>query len=139
MAGGRPLKFTPEELQGLFDKYFQECKDNGEPLTITGLALAAGTSRETLSNYEKREEFFDIIKNAHTKVEHGYEKRLADTACTGAIFALKNMGWKDKHEVESTNTTRHIVQSEPLSEEAWQEKHADNQDMIESYSEKMLN
>ena len=35
-------------------------------------------------------------------VECEYEKRLAGQSPTGAIFALKNMGWKDKSEVEQS-------------------------------------
>jgi hypothetical protein len=29
-----------------------------------------------------------------------YEENLMDKACTGSIFALKNMGWSDKSEID---------------------------------------
>ena len=44
-----------------------------------------------------------------------WEKRLAGTACTGAIFWLKNQGWSDKSEqvvtgdVTLTTLERRIV------------------------------
>ena len=35
-------------------------------------------------------------------VEHGYEKDLRSDKPTGSIFALKNMGWVDKQEIDHT-------------------------------------
>ena len=35
-------------------------------------------------------------------MEREYEKRLHGTAPTGAIFALKNFGWRDRQDVELT-------------------------------------
>jgi hypothetical protein len=32
-------------------------------------------------------------------VEMGYEMKLSGASVTGAIFALKNMGWADRQEV----------------------------------------
>lgn len=109
---GRPLKFKDvEELQAAIDKYFKEIKENFvtnadglpiyEPITITGLALALGTSRETLCNYEKRDEFFDAIKEAKLRCENYSERMLyLGKSPTGPIFALKNFGWSDKSEVD---------------------------------------
>jgi hypothetical protein len=73
------------------------------PYTVTGLALALNTSRETLINYESREEFFDTIKEAKDRVEHFLEQNLNTTSPTGTIFNLKNnYGWRDKSEHELT-------------------------------------
>lgn len=122
MAGGRPPKFkTVEELEDMVREYFQSLEqkdDEGRiyylPATITGLALVLGfCSRQSLYDYEKIEEFSYIIKESRLMVENGYEKSLFSKHSTGAIFALKNMGWKDKSEVESVN---HNVELE-LSEE----------------------
>lgn len=51
MPAGRPLKFqSVEELEEKIEAYFDEtAKDEW---TITGLANALGTSRETLMDYE---------------------------------------------------------------------------------------
>lgn len=98
--GGRPLKFqTVEELQAKIEGYFKSCEDEEgnliEPYTITGLALHLGTYRNTLMNYENRDEFRDAVKTAKQKIEHFHEKRLVGQHVTGTIFALKNFGWRD--------------------------------------------
>jgi hypothetical protein len=126
--GGRPPIFaTTEELQLEVEKYFiyidgefhEEEVDvfdrkskqtkkvktvvwdrKPEPPTITGLVLFLGfVSRQSLLDYAKRgDEFSDIVKRAKCRVEHGYEKALWGDTPTGAIFALKQMGWSDKQE-----------------------------------------
>jgi hypothetical protein len=69
------------------------------PYTITGLALALDTSRETLLDYEERKEFSDTIKWAKVKIENYVESKLFENNVAGAIFNLKNnYGWKDKTE-----------------------------------------
>jgi hypothetical protein len=100
--GGRPPFYeTPEELQKACDNFFNECKENGIPTTITGLALALGFStRKSLLDYEEKLEFVNIIKKSKLKVECEYEKKLSSGQPTGSIFALKNMDWHDKSEHE---------------------------------------
>lgn len=111
MPGGRPPKFKSiEEMEALIQAFFDDCaskshKDaNGVyheyPITITGLALALGTTRKTLLDYEQKGEFSDTVKQAKTVVENFAERRLFGTSPTGAIFALKNYDWKDKSESE---------------------------------------
>lgn len=103
MPTGRPLKFkSVKELQKKIDAYFARCEKDDEPLTITGLALALDTSRETLMEYGEREEFVDTIKKAKLKIEHAYELRNIKRGNAGDIFALKNFGWKDKTESDVT-------------------------------------
>lgn len=97
----RPLKWeTPEILEKEIEKYFTDTPK--EEWTITGLALALDTSRETLCNYEdsegSRADFFDTIKNAKLRVHNEYEKDLRRKGRSGDIFALKNFGWTDRQE-----------------------------------------
>ncbi len=100
-AGGRPLRFdTVDAFQVEADKYFKDTP-KGER-TITGLAVALNTSRETLMNYQERDEYFDAIKAAKDKIELDYEQTLRSRGSAGDIFGLKNFGWKDKTEVDST-------------------------------------
>lgn len=84
-----------------------------QPYLITGLALALGTSRETLLEYEEREGYVDTIKAAKDKCQWFTEHNL-NTApnATGSIFSLKNnYGWKEKAEVENSGEQKIIVET----------------------------
>lgn len=103
---GRPMKFNSlEDLKNRIDNYFMSLQnEKGEyikPPTITGLALALDTNRETLCNYEDKEEYFDTIKEAKSRCENWVEENalLGKSNATFSIFNLKNnYGWKDKTE-----------------------------------------
>lgn len=104
MAGGRPLKFeSPEQIEKAASEYFEMCKKDKLPLTMTGLAIALDTDRQTLVNYGNKEEFFDTIKRIKLVVENFAESCLFDGKNTaGVIFNLKNnYGWVDKQEIDT--------------------------------------
>ena len=112
MAGGRPMKFkSPKEIEDKANEYFSKCDVEERPYTITGLAIALDTDRQTLINYENRDEFFDTIKKAKQKVENYAEERLFNGGNTaGVIFNLKNnYGWVDKQEVEANVNSNVVV------------------------------
>jgi len=99
---GRPrfFKDTPTEKQEMIDRieeYFTKTLEAGKPLTVTGLALSLGMSRQTFFNYKNNEQFFDIISRARQVVEQEYEERLiSGQASTGVIFGLKAIfGYRD--------------------------------------------
>ncbi len=123
--GGRPPMYTTkEEIQEKIDDYFEKCEGkplvvdgvpaidkHGEPimvgkkpLTVTGLALALGfNSRQSLLNYQGKEEFMDTIMRAKAQVEQYAEERLFDKdGANGAKFSLANNfeGWKEKQEID---------------------------------------
>lgn len=129
---GRPLKFkSAAELQKKIDAYFESCyeerwiedkktgewipvrdrngniiKDQIRPFTITGLAVALNTTRETLLDYEERDEYSDTIKAAKQRIENFAEEQLFNAEArnmTGIIFNLKNnySRWQDKQEVDT--------------------------------------
>jgi hypothetical protein len=105
MPGGRPLKFPDvEELQRKIDDYFEQCDDDEKPYTITGLALALDTSRETLLDYEKKDGFSDTIKTAKLRVQHYIEcLSLSAKNPAGSIFNMKcNFGYQDKIVVDAS-------------------------------------
>lgn len=86
------------ELQEKVIAYFDECEQNKEKATITGLALRLGFSaRKTLYEYAKKEVFGNLIKRAMLTVENSYE----NSGTTFDMFALKNMGWEDKQTVST--------------------------------------
>ena len=106
-AGGRPsLWVNPEIVKKLIDEYFQ----NQKRPTLAGLAVSLGISRSTLYNYAEKDQFLDIIKAAREKVEAIYEERMIfESQPTGVIFALKNMGWSDRQEID------HRTLGEPIN------------------------
>lgn len=108
MSVGRPLKFASlDELQSQIDDYF-ETYPNPKDWTITGLALHLKTSRQTLCNYEKDDQFFDAIKEAKQRVEMSYEQILKGGGGAGPIFVMKNMGWTDKSYLDHTTDEKPI-------------------------------
>ena len=120
---GRPPKFNNvDELDKLIQEYFDKCVpellcyDKNEkpvykqnPPTITGLALHLGfESRQSIYDYEKKEDFSYSIKRAKLVCESYVENVLLSGTIhpSGPIFALKNYGWKDTHTVESNSTVK---------------------------------
>lgn len=99
--GGRPPTFpTPESLETECFNYFEYCIKNEEKPTITGLTLYVGfCERKSWDDYAKKKEFLHIVKRSKLTVENSYER----SGGTFDIFALKNMGWKDKTEVDNTH------------------------------------
>lgn len=109
-GGQPPLYETVEQMTAVIDEYFASYQPNGDDApnpvlgfkpTITGLALYLGfESRQSLYDYKKKKEFSYIIKKACLFIEMNYEQLLESKAATGAIFALKNMGWNDRSQIE---------------------------------------
>jgi len=105
----RPWKYKPEELKAKIDAYFKDILEpkiglDGEPyfepVTITGLALACGTSRDRLCAYAERDDYSEMVWEAKLRVEHYAERQLyLGRAVNGPIFALKNFGWRDDQNV----------------------------------------
>lgn len=111
--GSPPIYNSAAELESAMDKYFEnppkrkislgDGKLEEVPhLTITGLCINLGfASRQSFYDYEKNTDFSYIIKRARLFIENEYESLLKSGQCTGAIFALKNMGWKDTQVIEA--------------------------------------
>ena len=101
---GRPPKYkTSEELQIQVDNYFGIADGK---ITITGLVLACGfCSRQSFYDLEKKEEFTYTIKRARLRIENHYEGLLRAVSVAGPIFALKNLGWVDKQEIDQKITS----------------------------------
>lgn len=118
-AGGRPRLFdSPEKMEAAIKEYFEpvvdlftetknglaktgERKEIRAKPTITGLAYHLGfESRQSFYDYENIPEFSYMVRRCRLRVEMGYEESLRENNVAGSIFALKNMGWKDKTETE---------------------------------------
>lgn len=98
---GAPPKYSdPAELQKKIESYFE---DADHP-TITGLCLHCGfESRQSFYDYELRPGFSYTIKRARLMIENKYERALMSDKVTGPIFALKNLGWSDKQDLNHTS------------------------------------
>lgn len=95
-----------EQLQEAIDDYFKTCDNNKQPYTVCDLALHLGfLSRQSVYDYANgkstgQKKFTYTVKTALFKIEAYAERHLYSNHVTGAIFALKNRGWTDKHQVE---------------------------------------
>jgi len=111
MAAGRPPAFTdPIKLQKDIDSYFE----NNDRVTMSGLAVHLEVSRDTLWRYandkKTNPKLSDIIKKGVARVMKVYEERLIyEKNQVGVIFALKNMGWSDKQELDHTSKGKRIA------------------------------
>lgn len=105
---GRPLKFqSVKELEEKIDAYFDD--ENNKPYTVCDLCVWLDCDRQTLLNYQEKEEFFDTIKRAKTRIEANIEKGalLGIFNPTFSIFNMKNnFGWQDKQEIDTTTSNR---------------------------------
>jgi len=105
---GRPRKYeSAAELYSIGSKYIEETLAAEKHLTFTGLCLAMGMIKNTFYDYESgkydtdKEVFSNPLKELKLRVENYAESRLFGNNPTGAIFALKNYGWKDVQTVEN--------------------------------------
>jgi hypothetical protein len=111
------LLTCPEEITVMADMYFAECEAQSprRPITMPGLAYALGfTSAKSLGKYrsaEGYEEFHDAMNRACLRVEQFTAESLygKNSNVAGPIFALKNMGWKDKEPEKQGDTIINII------------------------------
>ena len=117
-------KIIIEDGKVVQDKVIRKVKTKQKPLTVTGLAVALGTSRDVLLDYEttyseKYPEFSNTIKEAKEQIKAYAEESLFGTNTAGVIFSLKN-NWrfKDKYETENTNREVKFINTVPRTPES---------------------
>lgn len=117
-------KIVIEDGKVVQDKVIRKVKTKQKPLTVTGLAVALGTSRDVLLDYEttyseKYPEFSNTIKEAKEQIKAYAEESLFGTNTAGVIFSLKNnWGFKDKYETENTNREVKFINTVPRTPES---------------------
>lgn len=142
----QPCFTTAGDLSGRIDAYFQYTEGayhlenkpvNGtkepaaqkvwdrepEPATFSGLALFLGfNSRQAFDEYLETGEFADALKPGRLRIEAIYERKLHQQSSSGAIFALKNMGWSERTEKPAAEIPKtipvEIMQSGPAPAES---------------------
>jgi len=124
----KPLEFeTPQELYDAINGYFENCPDtvrkaglDGDMYeiptpTFAGLLLHLGfAKRSTYYDYGKRADFAWVVDYGRLLIEKQYETMLRSSNCTGAIFALKNFGWKDTQDItiEQKSKSKEEIEAE---------------------------
>ena len=87
------------EFQARAIAYFEGCEEDGKPVTLTGLSLGVGfASRIAMADMAQSGDdkaLAESIRRAVTYVESRYEEQLYSSHCAGAVFALRNLGWRD--------------------------------------------
>lgn len=87
-----------------------------EPATIAGFALYLGfNSIQALEDYAENGELSETLKWGRLRIEAHYERKLHAQSSTGAIFALKKMGWTDKPETKPAAQLPKTMQVEVLN------------------------
>ena len=104
MAGQPPRFKNKEELQECIDRYKEYLEDTKSPPTVAGLAYYTGIDRQTIYNYKEKDEFFGTIKGFMDYILFRWEEYGITNSSAGLIFMMKNYGYTDKQEIESTNT-----------------------------------
>lgn len=119
---GRPLKFkSVQELEEKIEAYFKDRDDNNMPYNVTSLAIWLDTTRETLIDYEMKDQYSYTIKKAKRKILSWKEDQLYRKSgqIAGIIFDLKNNYsdiYKDRVDHNHTgNTFPNKVQIEFVS------------------------
>jgi hypothetical protein len=104
IAGKFHLEIIPGKGKNADEVFHQKVWDHPpEPATISGLALYLGfESRASFEEYERTGEFATALKRARLRVEAEYEKTLLGST-SGAIFALKNLGWGEREKPVSAD------------------------------------
>jgi hypothetical protein len=83
----RPLKFeTPEILQQKVDEFFDLVKEGTESPSVIGLACYLETNKQTLLNYQDRDDFRGIIEAAKERIENLFTIKAYNGDIPPAIF-----------------------------------------------------
>ena len=106
---GRPRKYSDEEVAEIATLFKEYISETAVPI-IAEFAYQSDVPRETLYKYD---EFSTLIKECIDKKEAALE-RLAlqgEVNTTMAIFSLKQLGWRDKHDVEHSGAIKMVFDS----------------------------
>ena len=97
---GKPPYFkSVEDIELKIKSYKDYLETNSKPPTIAGLAYFLGIDRQTLYNYEKKDEYFGTIKKYRDWVMMNLEEIGVEKGNGGVVFLMKNYGYTDKQEV----------------------------------------
>jgi DNA-packaging protein gp3 len=98
IEGHYELALSPSKTKNEVERIAQKVwLREPEPPTISGLTYYLGfESRQAFDHYEMSGRFGPELKRGRLRIETEYEKKLHQSSSTGAMFALKAMGWHEK-------------------------------------------
>jgi hypothetical protein len=98
---GRPTEYTAAVIADILDRLDRYIAHTAYPI-VADFAYKNNIPRQALYEHP---EFSDTLKSLSDKKENYLERRMISGipgVAAGCIFALKNMGWRDKQELEHT-------------------------------------
>ena len=99
---GRPRTFTDEQVAEIRDKLVQYIATTEIPI-VAEFAYQNDINRQILYDYP---EFSTLTKKLIAKKEAQLERKglMNEVNSTMAIFSLKQLGWRDKQEIETKSS-----------------------------------
>lgn len=114
-------RYSPKQMYDNVMKYFEVTIMMGNPLTLSGMARFLGMTTVDLFNFRKNENLhkaYDFIHDCVGFVEMHYELALNKKQNpAGSIFALKNIGWRDKLEIDAKLTPGALTDEERAAQQ----------------------
>jgi len=111
---GRKVKYTKDYLNEINEKLNKYIDEEDIPI-LAEFAYLNNIPRQKLYEFK---ELNDAIKKAITKKEANLEKGglTGSINITMAIFSLKQLGWKDRHDIEHTGKDGGAIESKIVIE-----------------------
>ena len=111
--GGRPKRDPDAEKRAKIDQYFSD-SNNSKTISGIGRCLGYSSALEFIADAKKNR---GALGYALSRIEELYEIALLGRGSTGAIFALKQLGWADTQRVETEiKANVNLALSESLNE-----------------------
>lgn len=107
---GRPRKYNDKQVKAIIKKLEKYIKENDIPI-IAEFAYKNNILKTTLYEYA---EFATLLKKAIAKKESNLERGLLHNRlnAAGAIFSLKQLGWRDKQDISHSGEMKVVLESE---------------------------
>jgi len=116
--GAPPNWETPQDFEDDCSGFFDWCEENDYIPDIEGLAVYLGTTRKTILDYEKKDNFCYTVKKIKNKIAFYKKQKAMAGQIPSAVFCFdfkNNHNYVDKTEVDNnikgelTQITREIV------------------------------
>ena len=104
---GRPPEYSEKQIAELLKAFERYIEENDLPI-IAEFAYMNNIDRTLLYD---RQEFATLVKKAVAKKESRLERGLltGEYNAPGAIFSLKQLGWRDRQEIEHSGGVKQTV------------------------------